>query len=121
MRNYTGAEYAHDNIFKFLRGCEYGLPQMFTVIELFIKQLGGQADYSYFVHEMSRWFRSEVLKNLDEEGIPIQISERFLSAGETRESVVRALKAAVLYPTDALTDFERDWVAAALDLPGTVI
>ena len=117
METYSGSEYGHDNIFKFLRSCEYGLPQLFSIIELFVRQLGEPADYSYFVHELSRWFRPEMLKNLDEEGVPIQISERFETGASTRQEIVAALTAAVLYPTDALSDFEREWVAAALDLP----
>ena len=116
VEGYRGEGYAHDNIFKFLRSCEYGLPQMFSMIELFVRQIGEEADYSYFVHDLSRWFRSEVLKNLDEEGIPIQISERFHTGADTRQAIIGALTAAVLFATEALSDFERDWVAAALDL-----
>lgn len=117
VENYTGEDFAHDNIFRFLRSCEYGLPQLFTLVNTFTVQFGYKADYGYFVHELSRWFRSEVLKNLDEEGIPIQISERFQSGDGSRQAIVGALTAAVMFATDALSDFERDWMAAALDLP----
>ena len=116
VEGYTGAGFAHDNIFKFLRACEYGLPQLFSIIELFIRQLNDDADYGYFIQDLSRWFRLEILKNLDEEGIPMQISERFLTGHDTRQAIIGALTAAVMSSTEALSDFERDWVAAALDI-----
>lgn len=116
VEGYSGSGFSHDNIFKFLRACEYGLPQLFSIVELFVRQLGQYADYSFFLRDMSRWFRSEILKNLDEEGVPIQISERFYTGIDTRQAIVGAMTAAVMFATDALSDFERDWVAAALDL-----
>lgn len=109
-------ELGFDNIFKFLRSCEYGLPQMFSVIELFVNAAGGVADYSLFLHDLSRWFRAEELKNLDEEGVPIQISERFYRHGMTREQLTDALQAAVQIEDDKLTAFERRWIAAAFDM-----
>ena len=67
-----------DNVFRFLRACEYGLPQFVALIELFAKHVVDDIDYSLFAAELPRWFRPEILKNLDEQGIPMQISERFL-------------------------------------------
>jgi hypothetical protein len=55
-----------------MRYCEYGLPQLFSVVEMFAKRLSLVTNYSLFVAEMPRWFRAEVLKNLDEQGMPVQ-------------------------------------------------
>ncbi|GAU85984.1 DEAD/DEAH box helicase [Bosea sp. BIWAKO-01] len=115
-QNFRGDKAAYDNIFKFLRSCEYGLPQLFAMVEIFVgKRLPG-ADYSYFVRELSRWFRNEALRNLDEEGIPIQISERFLQAGDNRIGLARRLTQAALTGHPLLTPFERSWLLSALDI-----
>jgi hypothetical protein len=113
---YTDDGVNFDNIFKFLRSCEYGLPQLFSVIELFVKAAGYSPDYSLFLHDLSRWFRAEELKNLDEEGVPIQISERFFRKGMNRIALTRALEQAAMDANSALTSFERRWLIDALDL-----
>jgi len=119
--NYSGEDAGHDNVFKFLRACEYGLPQLFSVVEMFARLAGLRADYSLFVRDLSRWFRAEVLKNLDEEGVPIQISERFYTGRDDRTALLSALTAAVVFQTDALTKFERGWVSSALDISDGVL
>jgi len=118
-QSFQGDRVGHDNIFKFLRSCEYGLPQLFSVVEMFVKAEGHHADYSLFLHDLSRWFRAEELKNLDEEGIPIQISERFYHAGDDRAMLTERLAMAARSNTSGMTEFERNWVTAALDLRGT--
>lgn len=112
---YDGDPVTHDNIFKFLRSCEYGLPQVLAVMEIFVSKRSPLADYSVFVHALSRWFRPEILKNFDEEGIPIQISERFYKAGDERVHLVRKLQSQIALPT-AVSAFERDWLSDALDM-----
>ena len=111
---YMGRPEAHDNVFKFLRACEYGLPQYFAVIEMFVKQHAPAADYSLFVEWVSRWFKPEVLKNLDEEGIPIQISERFYQ-GEGKDGLASKLLALAHQASTRLTPFEQKWILAALE------
>ncbi|RTL03303.1 MAG: hypothetical protein EKK65_03930 [Lysobacterales bacterium] len=111
---YNGKPETHDTIFKFLRACEYGLPQHFAVVEKFVKQHVSTADYSLFIESISHWFKPEELKNLDEEGVPIQISERFYQ-GENREQFVNKL---ILHARDGsqnLTPFERMWILTALE------
>jgi len=64
---------------------------------------------------MPRWFRPEVLKNLDEQGVPVQISERFLRHGDTIETLrIRLIQEAGNEASDRLTSFERRWVIDAL-------
>ncbi|MGN3973661.1 DEAD/DEAH box helicase [Tsuneonella sp. SYSU-LHT278] len=117
-QGFQGDRVGHDNVFKFLRACEYGLPQLFSVVEMFLKAEGHHVDYSLFLHDLSRWFRAEELKNLDEEGIPIQISERFYQEGDDRSALTERLTLVAQSSTSDLTEFERSWVTAALDLQG---
>ena len=106
-------------MFKFLRACEYGLPQLFALVEIFVCKSFPDADYSFFVREMSRWFRNEALRNLDEEGIPIRISERFIRPGDDRNNLARRLAEVAIEGSGDLTPFEREWLLAALDIDGS--
>jgi len=40
--SYRGAETGKDNVFKFLRACEYGLPLLISAIELFARKLASE-------------------------------------------------------------------------------
>lgn len=106
-----------DLIFKFLRACEYGLPQIISIIEIYVKKRHPEADYHFFLRELARWFRAEELKNLDEEGVPIQITERFHKNNDTYAALVARLSAAAADQLSDLSDFERSWVATAFDVP----
>ncbi|ODM74995.1 DEAD/DEAH box helicase [Bradyrhizobium elkanii] len=112
--SYRGAPRGQDNVFRFLRSCEYGLPQLFSVIELFAKRIQPKTNYGLFVAEMPRWFRMEVLKNLDEQGVPVQISERFLARNDTIDSLRRRLIQEARSSRDRLTPLEKQWVLDAL-------
>jgi hypothetical protein len=114
--SFQGDTASYDNVFKFLRACEYGLPQLLALVEIFVRKQFPAADYSYYVREMSRWFRNEALRNLDEEGVPIQISERFVRANDSRNSLAQRLSAIATQGHPALTPFERSWLLAALDI-----
>lgn len=85
--SYQGQPQQLDNVFRFMRACEYGLPQLFSVIEMFVQKIHPTCNYNLFVAELPRWFRDEVLKNLDEQGIPIQISERYFARGDTLQNL----------------------------------
>lgn len=112
--DYWGDQNEHDNVFKFLRACEYGIPQFLSVVQVFLRQYSVGADYSYFIGEVSNWFRDENLKYLDEEGVPIQISERFFQKGDSRESLLERLGYAASVSGDHISDFERRWLQAVL-------
>lgn len=112
--SYKGTPKSQDNVFRFLRACEYGLPQLFSVIEMFAKRIRPATNYSLFIAEMPRWFRAEVLKNLDEQGVPVQISERFLVRGDTIDTLRTRLIQEAKSQRDILTDFEKSWVLDAL-------
>ncbi|HZH09818.1 MAG TPA: DEAD/DEAH box helicase [Microvirga sp.] len=113
-QSYLGSPSAQDNVFKFLRSCEYGLPQLFAVVELFAKKLDPEIDYSRFIVEMPRWFRPEILKHLDEQGVPIQISEKYFEAWDDITSLTSKLIAAAETNDEVLSEFERHWIIEAL-------
>lgn len=114
--NYRGQPERIDNIFKFLRSAEFSLPEYFAVIELFAKASisASLIDYSLFLAELPRWFRAEPLKILEEQGVPIQISERFLRTGDTVTSLGVRLREAAQNEGSSLTTTERQWVNDAL-------
>jgi hypothetical protein len=111
---YRGEPSAKDEIFRFLRAFEYGLPQLFFVIEIFAARLNPRTDYSLFTAEMPRWFRPEPLKNLDEQGVPVKLSERFHRPGDTLEILIARLLEAANSGDSSLSQFGRDWILDAL-------
>ncbi|MBG6163031.1 hypothetical protein IWQ54_002694 [Labrenzia sp. EL_195] len=113
-QSYKGQPENRDNIFKFLRACEYGLPQNFALVELFVRQSSPQADYSLFLGSIGSWFQPEILKELDEEGVPIQISQAFYIDGDTKTTLRNRLYEATQDPNGALSEFEREWLQQAL-------
>lgn len=112
-KSYQGDQSGQDTVFKFLRACEYGLPQLVACVEMFAKRLIS-VDHSLFIAEMPRWFRPEILKNLDEQGVPIQISEQFIRDGDDLRSLSQRLIEAARDGNVLLNDFERNWVLHAL-------
>ena len=111
---YTGDPKRLDNVFKFLRACEFNLPEYFAVVELFVKKLGFTVSYALLLGELPRWFRPEALKILEEQGVPIQISERFLASDDTVTSLGTRLRLLALQADPRLSPLERDWVLDAL-------
>jgi hypothetical protein len=112
--SYRGQPRQQDNVFRFLRSCEYGLPQLFSVVELFAERIRPTTNYSLFIAEMPRWFRAEILKNLDEQGVPVQISERFVEPNDSLELLRRRLVQEARNQQSQLTEFEKQWVLDAL-------
>lgn len=112
--SYQGEPQRLDNVFKFLRAAEYSLPEYFAVVELFVRTQGVSADYSLFLSELPRWFRAEPLKILEEQGVPIQISERFLRGGDTVVTLGARLRTEAVAKESNLTPMEKRWVLDAL-------
>lgn len=113
-RSYRGQPERRDNIFAFMRACEYGLPQHFAVVEMFVRQNAEHADYGLFLGSLSSWFRPEILKELDEEGIPIQLSEPHYRPNDTKASLKARFSLMLRDEDERLTAFERDWLRDAL-------
>jgi len=112
--NFQGSPKEFDNIFKFLRACEYSLPEYFGAVEIFLQHANRPVNYSVFIAQLSTWFRAEALKNLEEEGVPIQISERFLRTRDTARSLGNRLRNLATQNSISLTPIERDWILEAL-------
>lgn len=112
--SYQGDEDKIDGVFKFLRAVEYSLPKYFAVVELMVLKAGEVADYNLLVAQMPRWFRADALKMLEEQGVPIQISERFLQAGDTVTALSNRLIDIAKRKDARLSEFERKWVLDAL-------
>jgi len=112
--SYQGDEDKIDGVFKFLRAVEYSLPKYFAVVELMVLKAGEIADYNLLVAQMPRWFRADALKMLEEQGVPIQIAERFLQTGDTVTSLGNRLIGIAKRNDARLSSFERNWVLDAL-------
>jgi hypothetical protein len=112
--NYRGKPEQRDNIFKFLRACEFNLPEFIALLELLVKQAEERADYSYLTGGLPRWFRAEELKILEEQGIPIQISERFYAEGDSVRSLAARLSGLAHSRNARISTFERNWILEAL-------
>lgn len=116
-----GYESRFESIFKFLRSCEYSLPEYFTAIEKFVKLAipnePAKIDYSLLIGELGRWFRPEPLKALEEQGVPIQISERYIRTGDTVDTLTDHLRQIASSPKVRLSDIEREWILSSLPTP----
>ena len=113
---YKGDAQKIDNVFKFLRATEFSLPEYFAVVELFTKinHPTQSVDYSLLLAELPRWFRAEPLKILEEQGVPIQISERFLRSADTVTTLGARLREAAYDDRALLSSMERRWIKDAL-------
>jgi hypothetical protein len=112
--SFRGDDDTLDNVFKFLRACEHSLPEYFACVEIFVRKKAPEVDYSLFTAELPRWFRHEALKMLEEQGVPIQISERFLEQADTLESLSKRLKRLAIQKDERLSALEQTWIIDAL-------
>lgn len=65
-QSYQGELKRLDNVFKFLRVCEFNLPEYFAVVELFLTKAGVRANYSLLLAELPGGFvprRSKFSRN----------------------------------------------------------
>jgi hypothetical protein len=110
-----------EGIFKFLRACEYSLPEYISAIEVFVKRSrvkGAESvDYSLLTEGLGRWFRPESLKILEEQGVPIQISERFYTPNLSLSEFAQHLRSRAKGGDAALSDLEAEWILTALPDP----
>lgn len=113
---YRGQPEHIDNVFKFLRAAEYSLPEYFAVVELFARLASPTRtiQYTLLLAELPRWFRAELLKILEEQGVPIQISERFFRAGDSVMSLGERLREVAKENSGRLSAMEQQWVNDAL-------
>lgn len=104
-----------DQIFKFLKSCEFGIGEYFSLIETLVrKRTSREVDYSPFVAEMKNLFRPECIKVLDERGVPIQISEKIYRRGDDLKSLTSRLLEVAMEGRSSLTAFESAWIIQAV-------
>jgi hypothetical protein len=103
-----------DNVIKFLRACEYSLPEYFGAMELFVAQSHPNVNYGYFIGAMICWFRPEAVKELEEHGVPAQISERFARNDEDTAVLEVRLRRLAETKSPFLSLLEREWILDAL-------
>ncbi|TWE05936.1 helicase-like protein [Pseudomonas sp. AG1028] len=67
-----------DRVFQFLQACEFKFPQKVMAIESIVKSLVPTAklDYSFYAAALESWFRPAWMKQLDEIGVPLPLSEK---------------------------------------------
>lgn len=111
---YKGKAVSMDNVFKFLRSCEYSLPELFLAIQDMCGEDDIPANYSVYVTAMQHWFKHEALKVLEEQGVPMQISERFVQADDSVSDLRTRLRRAAESQSGAMTDVETRWILDAL-------
>ena len=69
-----------DRAFEFLSSCEFNQATAVGAVNALVREISQAAavDYSFFIVELETWFRPAWMKELDEVGIPVPLSERLL-------------------------------------------
>lgn len=107
-----------ENAFKFLQACEYTFPTIIVAVEALVKSnlATGNVNYLPFVRALENWFRPEWMKQLDEIGIPIPLSERllpFIEGAENRHDAIEKIFSLDLSNNDKFDDIDRYIIASA--------
>ncbi|MBW8358111.1 MAG: hypothetical protein K0M54_30170 [Pseudomonas sp.] len=81
-----------DRAFSFLQACEFNFPKSIMAIQSLVRKVAGvDVDYSLYVASLENWFRPSWMKQLDEIGIPMPLSERLSVYLGQPESMDQAL------------------------------
>lgn len=116
-----GYEENFEKVFIFLRAAEYKIPELTLAIAAFarhaLERRADLIDYEAYASSLSQWFRSPVLKALEENGVPIQIAERFLRSNDTTDSLTARLQREARSKSSSLSKFEKSWIASSLPRP----
>ena len=107
-----------ENAFKFLQACEYTFPTIIVAVEALVKSntTSDSANYLPFVSALENWFRPEWMKQIDEVGIPIPLSERllpFIDAPEDRHDAMNKIFNIDLSNNEKFDDIDRYIIASA--------
>ncbi|HVZ18331.1 MAG TPA: DEAD/DEAH box helicase [Terriglobales bacterium] len=112
-----------DDLFGFLRSCEFSLPEMLMCLQTsLVRNVESSADYSLFVAMLENWFKPEAVKSLEEVGFPIVLFERLgLSVSDDAtvdDTVERAMRA--IEDREDVTAIEREMVSDARSVRGHI-
>lgn len=112
---YQGKRENIDGVFKFLRSAEYNLAEYIALLEAIVSSISEEkVDFSYLTGGLPRWFQPEALKILEEEGVPMQISERFSETEDTVSSLRIRLRSLAEHSDAGLLPIERAWILDAI-------
>jgi Superfamily II helicase len=94
-----------DAAFQFLQACEFSFPRSLAAVEALVHEQLPSAEIAYgpYIHSLENWFRPQWMKQLDEMGIPLPLSERLsqmISPTATRAEAANRLRAMNLSATD---------------------
>ena len=112
--SFTGDKTDWDNVFKFLRACDYSLPEYFGAVETFVRKVHPGANYGFFIARLVRWFRPVAVKELEDQGIPAQISERVALETDTALTLGAKLRSLAVSRSNLLSPIEAEWVLESL-------
>jgi PAS domain-containing protein len=106
-----------DDLFGFLRSCEFNFPEMLACLQLSLaRNKGGDADYSVFLAQLENWFLQPAVKSLEEVGLPVVLFEKLnvpVFTDATVDDLVLRAQAMARNRTD-LSVIEREMISAAL-------
>lgn len=107
-----------ENAFKFLQACEYTFPTIIAAVEALVKSNTepNGANYFPFVNALENWFRPQWMKQIDEVGIPIPLSERllpFIGEPKDRHDAIEKIFNLDLSGNDKFGDIDRYIIKSA--------
>lgn len=107
-----------DAAFQFLQACEFSFPRSLAAVEALVQEVQPDADIAYgpYIHALENWFRPQWMKQLDEMGIPLPLSERLsrsIGSTATRAEAVKRLRSMNLTGED-FDEMDRLIVQSAL-------
>jgi hypothetical protein len=110
-----------DAAFQFLQACEFSFPRSIAAIEALVLHAnpGAAVNYSPFITLMENWFRPSWIKQLDEAGIPVPLSERlgkYIGPAATKADALNAIKNLRFHEIKDLDEIDRFILAHALEV-----
>lgn len=93
-----------DRAFEFLGSCEFNHATATAAVNELVLELRPdlKADYSFYSLQLESWFRQPWLKELDEIGVPVPLSERLLRFVGRQDSYREVLRILAALPQDVL-------------------
>lgn len=109
-----------DAAFQFLQACEFSFPRTVSAVQALVALEGTEKapNYSAFALGLENWFRPVWMKQLEEAGIPIPLSERIghlVGNPKDRFEAIDALRLSSWEQDGALSEIDRFILSAALE------
>lgn len=96
-----------ERAFEFLSSCEFNHATAVAAVSELLREIDPtiDADYAFFTLELESWFRPPWVKELDEVGIPVPLSERLIPMLSRPTGYVEALVRIAQLSEEQLADF----------------